>query len=279
MKSDHSQEIEHSTERLPFHAIPCARGLLSTQSARTLLQSPSIENVPSLCDEGSGPSLDTLPTNSPRISSRGRFDTARPRQTAVVQDSWFKDLRILRGRLIERLGVLVALFICAAYLVCHHDQFVEPADQIWTQSLHRLRLGGSLLPSWSRVDWSSYAYVSYVTSADHLCNSVMLAESLHRLGARPDTLILYATDLTPDTQANASTARLLQQATHMYGARVQPVEVLNSPSTEADTMWSQGFTKLLAFNQTRYKKSSASIPMRLCSSQWTSSSFSRPSPK
>jgi alpha-N-acetylglucosamine transferase len=40
----------------------------------------------------------------------------------------------------------------------------------------------------------------------------------------------------------------------MYGARVQPVEVLNSPSTKADTMWSQGFTKLLAFNQTRYKK-------------------------
>lgn len=40
----------------------------------------------------------------------------------------------------------------------------------------------------------------------------------------------------------------------MYGARVQPVEVLNSPSSKADLMWSQGFTKLLAFNQTRYKR-------------------------
>ncbi|KAM0713117.1 hypothetical protein Q7P35_000569 [Cladosporium inversicolor] len=82
----------------------------------------------------------------------------------------------------------------------------------------------------------------------------MLAESLHRLGARPDTLILYATSLDSDTQADASSARLLQQATQMYGARVQPVEVLNSPSSKADSMWSQGFTKLLAFNQTRYKR-------------------------
>lgn len=194
------------------------------------------------------------PTGSPRISSRGRFDTTRPRPAPVAQDSWFQDLRILRGRLIERLGVLLALFICAAYLVCHHDQFVEPANRVWAQSLNKLRAGGSLLPSWSRVDWSLYAYVSYATSADHLCNSVMLAESLHRLGARPETLILYATSLESDTQASASSARLLQQATQMYGARVQPVEVLNSPSSEADSMWSQGFTKLLAFNQTRYKR-------------------------
>lgn len=82
----------------------------------------------------------------------------------------------------------------------------------------------------------------------------MLAEALHRLGAGPDTLILYATNLAPDTEMNSSSGRLLQQATQMYGARVQPVEILNSPSSRADTMWSQGFTKLLAFNQTDYKR-------------------------
>jgi hypothetical protein len=110
------------------------------------------------------------------------------------------------------------------------------------------------MPSWSRVDWSSYAYVSYATSSDHLCNSLMLAESLHRLGARPDTSILYATDLALDTEADTPSARLLQQATHMYGARVQPVEVLNAPTGKAEQFWSQGFTKLLAFNQTNYKR-------------------------
>jgi alpha-N-acetylglucosamine transferase len=154
----------------------------------------------------------------------------------------------------ERLGVIPALVICVAYLVCHHNQLVEPATHAWTASMQRIRIVGSLLPSWSRIDWSSYACVSYATSSDHLCNSVMLAESLYRLGARPDTLILYATDLAADSQANASSARLLQQATQMYGARVQPVAVLNSPSSKLDTMWSQGFTKLLAFNQTRYKR-------------------------
>jgi hypothetical protein len=164
------------------------------------------------------------PTASPRMLSRGRYDTVRLRQTAATQDSWFQDLRFLRGRLIERLGVLLALAICAAYLVFRHDQFVKPAVHAWTQSLHRLRLGCSLIPSWSRVDWSSYSYVSYATSPDHVCNSLMLAESLHRLGARPDTLILYALELVSELDTNTSLARLLQQASQMYDAHVQPVD-------------------------------------------------------
>ena len=194
------------------------------------------------------------PTASPRISSRGRFDTSRARPTTSTQEPWYQDLRILRGRLVERLGVLLALLICAAYLFCHYDQLVEPAALVWTTSLHRIRADGSLLPSWSRVDWSSYVYVSYATSSDHLCNSLMLAESLHRLGAKPDTLVLYATDLALDTEADTPSARLLQQATQMYGARMQPVEVLNAPTGRTDSFWSQGFTKLLAFNQTNYKR-------------------------
>jgi hypothetical protein len=194
------------------------------------------------------------PTASPRILSRGRYATVRLRQTAVAQDSWFQDLRLLRGRLIERLGVLLALTICAAYLIFRHDQFVKPAVQVWTQSLRRLRLGGSLIPSWSRVDWSAYAYVTYATSPDHVCNSLMLAESLHRLGARPDTLILYASELVSDPDTNTSITRLLHQATQMYAAHVQPVDLLSSTSSKADPMWAQGFTKLLAFNQTNYKR-------------------------
>jgi hypothetical protein len=194
------------------------------------------------------------PTASPRILSRGRYDTVRLRQTAVAQDSWFQDLRLLRGRLIERLGVVLALAICAAYLVFRHDQFVKPAVHVWTQSLNRLRLGGSLIPSWSRVDWSAYAYVTYATSRDHVCNSLMLAESLHRLGARPNTLILYASELVSELDPNTSLARLLQQATQMYDARVQPVNLLSSASSKADPTWAQGFTKLLAFNQTKHKR-------------------------
>jgi hypothetical protein len=150
--------------------------------------------------------------------------------------------------------VLLALTICAAYLIFRHDQFVKPAVQVWTQSLRRLRLGGSLIPSWSRVDWSAYAYVTYATSPDHVCNSLMLAESLHRLGARPDTLILYASELVSDPDTNTPITRLLHQATQMYAAHVQPVDLLSSTSSKADPMWAQDFTKLLAFNQTKYKR-------------------------
>lgn len=194
---------------------------------------------------------------SPRVSLKSRFgsspsDQSRQRQHGT-QDSWFQDLRILRGRLIDRLAVLLAVLISIAFLTYHRDRFISPGVHVWTHSFHCLGLGGSLLPSWSRVDWSSYAYVSYATSPDHVCNSLMLAESLHRLGAKPDTLILYATDLAPGSllESNTSSAHLLQRASKLYNAHAEPVPLLSS---KGDATWAQGFTKLLAFNQTRYKR-------------------------
>ncbi len=36
------------------------------------------------------------------------------------------------------------------------------------------------------VNWSRFAYVQYVTNSAYLCNSVMLFETLHRLGSKAD---------------------------------------------------------------------------------------------
>jgi hypothetical protein len=41
-----------------------------------------------------------------------------------------------------------------------------------------------------KTDWSQYAYISYVTNSDYLCNSVMMFETLHRLGSKADRLML-----------------------------------------------------------------------------------------
>ncbi|KAM0716868.1 hypothetical protein Q7P37_006720 [Cladosporium fusiforme] len=209
------------------------------------------------------PSSPTTPT---RATSRGRFgvwpiisnaDTTPARQRSqqhgagAPQESWFQDLRILRGRLAERLGVLLALFICVSFLAFHRDRFLTPgAVHVWA-SVHRLRFGGgSLLPFWSRVDWRRHAYVSYATTPEHVCNSLMLAESLHRLGAKPDTLILYAAELAA---TSTSVPPLLLQARSQYHAQTEAVDVVSTTNL-SDPSWAQSLTKLLAFNQTRYAR-------------------------
>ena len=63
-----------------------------------------------------------------------------------------------------------------------------------------------MIPAWHRrTHWDQSAYVTYATALDHLCNSVMLAESLHRVHAKPKTLILYSSSLLFPT-ASTSTA-------------------------------------------------------------------------
>jgi hypothetical protein len=162
---------------------------------------------------------------------------ARQHSTAA-QEPWHHSLRILRGRPLERLAVLFVLLLFTAFLAYHHDRlhFVgSAAHHVWNSAKNRSRLPGrgSTDPAWSHVDWSDFAYISYATTPDCLCNSLMLAESLHRLGAKPETLILYAADLGGEEENATSfpsspSARLLHQASALYGARTEPVEVLNS---------------------------------------------------
>ena len=220
------------------------------------------------------------PIQSPgRISSQGRLNpwpantntnsttSNRPRQHAAVEEPWHHSLRILRGRPIERLAVLLALLVFTAFLAYHHDRFHfvdSAAHHVWNYSRNGLRLagsrGGSLIPTWSRVNWSEFVYISYATTPDDVCNSLMLAESLHRLGAKPDTVILYTEDLV--RSSSPSSTLLLQQAIALYGAHVKPVPGLSTSTKEGvgetkeedNTVWPQHLTKLLAFNQTRYKR-------------------------
>lgn len=138
----------------------------------------------------------------PSRTSSNTNNTPRHRQHIATdaQEPWHTSLRILRGRPTERLAVLLGLLVFTAFLAYHHDRlhFVDSAAyHVWNSSTKgRLRLGGgSLIPIWGRVDWSEFAYISFATSPDDVCDSLMLAESLHRLGAKPKTVILYAADL------------------------------------------------------------------------------------
>jgi alpha-N-acetylglucosamine transferase len=131
------------------------------------------------------------------------------------------------------------------------------------------------------IDWSNFAYVQYATNSDYLCNSVMIFETLNRLGTRADKVLMYdSTMVTGDLDsAKSYDAQLLKKARDEYKVHLQPIQVqhkevvsgkfnpltplgyailstvsfTNNVSGIAD-YWADSFTKLLAFNQTEYKR-------------------------
>ncbi|KAI1822782.1 glycosyltransferase family 8 protein [Xylaria intraflava] len=104
------------------------------------------------------------------------------------------------------------------------------------------------------VDWSQYAYTQYVTNKEYLCNSVMIFETLHRLKAKADRVMMYPENMMSATETNPISyeAKLLAKARDMYGVKLVPVSVQRRPG--GDATWAESFTKLLAFNQTQYKR-------------------------
>ena len=77
--------------------------------------------------------------------------------------------------------------------------------------------------TWMSIDWSQFAYVQYVTNLPYLCNSVMLFESLHRLGCRPDRLMMYPSGFS--LEDDSTEARLLRKARDEYKVILKPIEV------------------------------------------------------
>jgi alpha-N-acetylglucosamine transferase len=103
------------------------------------------------------------------------------------------------------------------------------------------------------VDWSQFAYVHYVTNEHYLCNSLMLLESLQRLGSKADRVTLYPREWSslPSTDR---TRQLLNQAQKEYGTRLVPVGVVSRLKEGGESTWAESYTKLLAFRQTQYKR-------------------------
>ncbi|KAI1113076.1 glucose N-acetyltransferase [Nemania sp. NC0429] len=140
-------------------------------------------------------------------------------------------------------------------------------DQIPTLATMRGGHGGSssttancppaaVIPSFdgASIDWSRYAYTQYVTNKEYLCNSVMIFETLHRLKAKADRVMMYPESMMSPTETDpASTeAKLLVKARDRYGVKLVPVSVQRRNG--GDATWAESFTKLLAFNQTQYQR-------------------------
>ncbi|KAK5633227.1 hypothetical protein RRF57_008941 [Xylaria bambusicola] len=87
----------------------------------------------------------------------------------------------------------------------------------------------AIVPSFddASVDWSQYAYTQYVTNKEYLCNSVMIFESLHRLKAKADRVMMYPENMMDPAETNPQSheAKLLVKARDQYGVKLVPVSV------------------------------------------------------
>ncbi|KAF2217703.1 glycosyltransferase family 8 protein [Cercospora zeae-maydis SCOH1-5] len=104
------------------------------------------------------------------------------------------------------------------------------------------------------IDWSQYAYIQYVTTENYLCNSVMIFESLARLHSKADRLMMYPEQWS--IKSDTTTGKLLSQAREKFGVELRPVTVqgVGHVTSQGDHTWADSLTKLLAFNQTQYKR-------------------------
>ncbi|KAI5290748.1 N-acetylglucosaminyltransferase [Ascosphaera aggregata] len=82
----------------------------------------------------------------------------------------------------------------------------------------------------SLIEWSNVAYMQYATDVPHLCNSIMIFESLHRLRSRADRLLLYPSDFS--VQSNTIAGNLLRKARDEYGVKLMPVQLQIRPGAD-----------------------------------------------
>ncbi|KAI4790642.1 nucleotide-diphospho-sugar transferase, partial [Aureobasidium sp. EXF-8846] len=102
------------------------------------------------------------------------------------------------------------------------------------------------------IDWTRFAYVQYVTDKEYLCNSLMMFESLHRLGSKADRVLLYPQQWQLSPKPPTWESRFLRKAQDDYKVHIVPVRPQMTES--GDGTWAESFTKLLAFKQTQYDR-------------------------
>ncbi|KAI9647660.1 hypothetical protein NHQ30_004045 [Ciborinia camelliae] len=108
------------------------------------------------------------------------------------------------------------------------------------------------------IEWGKYAYITYATSTDYLCNALMLFESLDAFESKAERVLLYP-QLWKDEWAEDANGKGMEAITKMlirarddYNVKLQKVEILKHGHSTAE--WAESYTKLLAFNQTSHER-------------------------
>lgn len=107
------------------------------------------------------------------------------------------------------------------------------------------------------INWSKYAYSQYATDQHYLCNSLMVFDSLEKLGSTADRLLFYPR--TWDTEVESSKDRisqLLVMARDKYHVKLQPAEMytLKREAEDQRETWDASINKLYAWKQEHYDR-------------------------
>jgi len=94
------------------------------------------------------------------------------------------------------------------------------------------------VPFSDKIDWSHFAYVQYVTATEHVCNSVMVFDSLHRLGSKADRVLLYPREWGPVDgpswkALDSKATTILTKARDEYNVKLRPVDLIKEKGQES----------------------------------------------
>jgi alpha-N-acetylglucosamine transferase len=165
---------------------------------------------------------------------------------SVRFSDWFALRRV-------RTAFTVAALLLVGFLLSRSVKLSAPRQDTGMSSLHPS--SSSPATGDNGVRWSNFAYVQYITNGNYLCNSLMILEALHRSGAKADRVMMYPEEwkISEDNAPDDSTeSKLLLRARDLYEAKLVPIKV--QTLTQGDATWKDSYTKLLAFNQTQYKR-------------------------
>lgn len=197
-----------------------------------------------------------------------------------------------------RSGALVAAVFLIILYTAHHHNIISTGIPTTNWRVPSPLPDDVPAQHYDEVDWSRFAYVQYVTNAHYLCNSVMIFESLHRLGSKADRVMLHPSDMTTDNN------QLLCKARDDYEVKLVPIKVHSKHTADSTVLLCNlcfpPFTSKnpLTTRPTRAgqqlgpnhspsfslstrpttTESSTSIPIPSFCNPWTSSSSSRPAP-
>lgn len=126
--------------------------------------------------------------------------------------------------------ITLAIAVLILYIDRRHAISIEWARLRTQKTPEEAVPGGSDVAKDAAVNWSRFAYTQYVTNSHYLCNSVMLFESLHRLGSRADRVMMYPSHMldngAPETKRpRDGDGQLLLKARDEYNVRLVPIEV------------------------------------------------------
>jgi hypothetical protein len=80
--------------------------------------------------------------------------------------------------------------------------------------------------NYKNVDWRLYAYSQYATDTHYLCNSILMFDSLDRLGSKAERILMYPKHMnTFISNPQDRSSQLLVIARDEYRARLLPVEL------------------------------------------------------